>query len=61
MKLLMRPRAAGVLLGLLALAEAITRLALGAADAQNALGVWLLALGGTVPLALLPPAGAALA
>jgi signal transduction histidine kinase len=60
-KLLLRPRAAGVLLGLLALAEAITRLALSAADAQNALGVCLLALGGTVPLALLPPAGAALA
>ena len=39
----------------------IARLALGGADAQNALGVCLLALGGTLPLALLPPAGAALA
>jgi signal transduction histidine kinase len=57
----MRPRAAAAVLGLLALAEAITRLVVGGADAQNALGVCLLALAGTVPLGLLPPAGAALA
>jgi signal transduction histidine kinase len=57
----MRPRAAAAVLGLLALAEAVTRLVVGGADAQNALGVCLLALAGTVPLGLLPPAGAALA
>jgi signal transduction histidine kinase len=57
----LRPRVAAVVLGLLALAEAIARLVVGGADAQNALGVCLLALGGTLPLALLPPAGAALA
>jgi len=60
-RLVLRPRAAAVVLGLLALAEAIARLVVGGADAQNALGVCLLALGGTVPLGLLPPAGAALA
>ena len=60
-RLVLRPRVAAVVLGLLALAEAIARLAVGGADAQNALGVCLLALGGTLPLALLPPAGAALA
>ena len=58
---MLRPRVAAVVLGLLALAEAIARLVVGGADAQNALGVCLLALGGTLPLALLPPAGAALA
>ena len=57
----MRPRVVAAVLGLLALAEAIARLAVGGADVQNALGVCLLALGGTVPLALLPPAGAAVA
>ena len=61
MRLVLRPRVAAVVLGLLALAEAIARLVVGGADAQNALGVCLLALGGTLPLALLPPAGAALA
>ncbi len=60
-RLVLRPRVAAVVLGLLALAEAIARLVVGGADAQNALGVCLLALGGTLPLALLPPAGAALA
>ena len=54
-RLVLRPRVAAVVLGLLALAEAIARLAVGGADAQNALGVCLLALGGTLPLALLPP------
>jgi signal transduction histidine kinase len=60
-RLVLRPRVAAAVLGLLALAEAIARLVVGGADAQNALGVCLLALGGTLPLALLPPAGAALA
>jgi len=57
----MRPQAAGAVLGVLALTEAIVRLAVGPADAQNALGVCLVAVGSTVPLALLPPAGAAVA
>jgi signal transduction histidine kinase len=58
---LMRPWVAGAVLGLLALAETIARVAAGSADTQNALGLCLLALGSTVPLGLLPPAGAAVA
>jgi len=57
----MRPQVAGAVLCVLALTEAIVRVAMGPADAQNALGVCLVAVGSTVPLALLPPAGAAIA
>ncbi|HEX3491299.1 MAG TPA: histidine kinase dimerization/phosphoacceptor domain-containing protein, partial [Streptosporangiaceae bacterium] len=61
MRLLMRPQVVGAVLCVLALTEAIVRVAMGPADAQNTLGVCLVAVGSTVPLALLPPAGAAIA
>ena len=53
--------AGSVLLGLLALAEAVTRAVAGHQPAQTVLGLSALALGGTLPLAFLRVAPAAVA
>ena len=55
------PAVAGALLGLLAVAESIVRSAVAGVGAQLALVLCLLALSTTLPLALLRPAGAAMA
>ncbi len=55
------PAVVGALLGLLAVTESITRNALTGVSGQFALALCLLALCTTLPLALLPPAGAAMA
>ncbi len=55
------PAVAGALLGLLAVTESITRTALTDVSGQFALALYLLAVCTTLPLALLPPAGAAMA
>jgi signal transduction histidine kinase len=55
------PAVAGALLGLLAATESITRAAGTGASTQFALVLFLLALSTTLPLALLRPAGAAMA
>ncbi|MGH9054934.1 MAG: sensor histidine kinase [Acidimicrobiales bacterium] len=54
------PLLAGTGLAALALIEAVTRIAVTSMDAQSALVVALLALGTTLPLAVLGPAGAAM-
>ena len=55
------PAVASGVLGLLAVTEAITRAAVTGATAQFGLALFLLALSTTLPLALLRPAGAAVA
>ena len=53
--------ALGISLALVGLTEVIARAVIGGLGAESALGVALLALGSTLPLALLAPSGAAVA
>ena len=55
------PAVMGALLGVLAVAEAIARAAVIGVSAQLGVVLGVLALATTLPLALLPPAGAAVA